>query len=243
MKVKIVETKNLIRTMDMYSNLRAGTDFIPKMSLMHGDSGLGKTTSLTYLTNQLTASGCQPIFVRCMATDTPSSFVARIMKELGSEMLYPLRNSVDFIIERMNELQVPLFIDEADHIVGQLKTMETIRDLYDATEQPVMLVGMEQIAKRISHRKQIFNRISEWVEFQPADLEDVNLFATELLEGGISVGEDLLNDIRVRTGGEIRRILIALDKIEQFAMSNDFDYVDKECWGDGPLFLEHGRRR
>ena len=244
MKLKIVEVKNLIRTQDMFSNLRTGSEIIPKMSLVHGDSGYGKTTSVTYLTNQLTSFGSQPIFIRCIATDSTSSFLARIMRELGSDLIYPLRKSVDFIIERMNDLQVPLFIDEADHIIGQAKTMETIRDLYDATEQPVVLVGMEQIAKRISHRKQLFNRISEWVEFMPADIEDVNLFATELLEGGITVGEDLLDHIRIKSGGEVRRILIALDKIEQFAFSNEIDYVDQERWGDGQLFLDHrGRGR
>ncbi|PKG74210.1 DNA transposition protein [Shewanella sp. GutCb] len=242
MKHKTVEVKNVLRTQDMFSNLQSRSEITPGIGLIHGASGFGKTTTVTYMFNQLTAMGNLPVYVRCYATDTPSSFLARVMKELGSEPMYPLRKSVDFITDTMNDQQIALFVDEADHIIGQAKTMETIRDLYDATELPVVLIGMEEIARRISHRKQLFNRISEWVEFMPADNEDVSMFACELLEQGIKVGEDLLDFIRVRSGGEVRRILIALEKIERFALTNEKDFIDKELWGDGQLFLNHGRR-
>ncbi len=242
MKLKTVEVKNVIRTFDMFSNLLGRSQITPAIGLIHGPSGFGKTTTVTSMINQLTSLGSLPVYVRCFASDTPSSFIARLMKELGAEPMFPLRKSVDYIIDAMNDQQISLFIDEADHIVNQAKTMETIRDLYDSTEQPVILIGMEEIARRISHRKQLFNRISEWVEFQPADIEDVNMFATELLEDNIQVGEDLLEHLRVRSGGEVRRILIALEKIERLALSNGLDYVDHKTWGDTPLFLNNGRR-
>ena len=56
-------------------------------------------------------------------------------------------------------------MDEADYVVGNARIMETLRDIYDATEQPLILVGMEEIVRRISQRKQLFNRISQWIEF------------------------------------------------------------------------------
>ncbi|AAN53722.1 AAA family ATPase [Shewanella oneidensis MR-1] len=239
MKHKIVEVKNVLACLELMENLQGRSSITPGIGLIHGPSGFGKTTTLCWLINQLGAMNA--IYVRCYATDTPSSFLARIMEELGSEMLYPMRKSVDFIVDRMNERQLPLFIDEADHIVGQSKIMETIRDLYDATEQPVVLVGMEEIARRISHRKQLFNRVSEWVEFQPADLSDVHSFAAELLDDRITVADDLLEHIRKRSGGEVRRILTALEKIERSAIANDMDIVTLDNWGDQPLFLEFRR--
>ncbi|MCE9679585.1 ATP-binding protein [Shewanella sp. AS1] len=242
MKRQIVEVKNVLRTLDMFANLQSRSDITPGIGLIHGPSGFGKTSTVTHMVNQLTNMGSVPAFVRCCATDTPSSFLARVTKELGSDPIYPLRKSLDYIIETMNEQQIALFVDEADHIVGQSKTMETIRDIYDATELPVLLVGMEEIARRISHRKQLFNRISEWVEFLPADNEDVSMFASELMEVDVKVGEDMLDYIRVRSGGEVRRTLIALDKIERFAISNDLDFVDRAVWGDGQLFLNNSRR-
>ena len=160
MKEKIVEVKNVLACLELMENLKGRSSITPGIGLIHGPSGFGKTTTLCWLINQLGAMNA--IYVRCYATDTPSSFLARIMEELGSEILYQMRKSVDFIVERMNERQLPLFIDEADHIVSQNKIMETIRDLYDATEQPVVLVGMEEIARRISHRKQLFNRLQRY---------------------------------------------------------------------------------
>ncbi len=243
MKHKIVEVKNVIRTFDMFSNLLGRSEVTPGVGLIEGPTGFGKSTTTTSMINHLSSTGSLPVYIRCFALDTPSGFIARIMKELGAEPMYPLRKSVEFIINAMNEQQISLFIDEADHIVGQAKIMETVRDFYDATEQPVILIGMEEIARRISHRKQLFNRISEWVTFKPADIEDVNMFSTELLEDGITVGEDLLDFMRERSGGEVRRILIALEKIERFAQANDFDHVNRKVWGnDSELFLKHGRR-
>ncbi|MCG9722142.1 ATP-binding protein [Shewanella sp. Isolate7] len=239
MKHKIVEVKNVLSCLELMENLQGRSSITPGIGLVHGPSGFGKTTTMCWLINQLGARNAS--YVRCYATDTPSSFIARIMEELGADMLYPLRKSVDFIVNRMNERQLPLFIDEADHIVGQSRIMETIRDLYDATELPVILVGMEEIARRISHRKQLFNRVSEWVEFQPADLEDVHEFASQLLDDRVQVAEDLLEHIRKRSGGEVRRILTALEKIERSALANDLDFVDLDAWGEQPLFLEFRR--
>ncbi|MCT6700892.1 AAA family ATPase [Rheinheimera sp. 4Y26] len=241
MKHKTVEVKNVLRTQAMFENLQSRSMITPGIGLIHGPSGFGKTTTVTYMFNELTLSGHQPLYVRCYATDTASSILARIMNEMGADPMFPLRKMVDYIIRNMNEKGLALFVDEADHIVGQAKTMETIRDLYDSTEQPVVLIGMEEIARRISHRKQLFNRISEWVEFKAADIEDVNLFAIELLDERVKVAEDLLEYIRSKSAGEVRRILIALEKIERAALASDEDYVDLHSWGDRPLFLSHRR--
>lgn len=241
MKHKTVEVKNVLRTQTMFENLQARSMITPGIGLIHGPSGFGKTTTVTYMFNELTVSGHQPLYVRCYATDTSSSFLARVMNEMGAEPLFPLRKMVDYIVRAMNERSLALFVDEADHIVGQAKTMETIRDLYDSTEQPVVLIGMEEIARRISHRKQLFNRISEWVEFKAADIEDVHLFATELLDSRLTVAEDLLDHIRAKSGGEVRRILIALEKIERALLASDETFIDLASWGDRPLFLSHRR--
>lgn len=241
MKNKTVEVKNVTRTQEMFENLSSRSMITPGIGLIHGPSGFGKTTTVTYMFNELTVAGQQPLYVRCYATDTPSSFLARVMGELGAEPMFPLRKMVDYVIKAMNERGLALFVDEADHIVSQAKTMETIRDLYDSTEQPVVLIGMEEIARRISHRKQLFNRISEWVEFVPADIEDVHLFATDLMDDRVQVGEDLLDFIRQKSGGEVRRILIALEKIERAALASGETLVDLHSWGNRPLFLNHRR--
>jgi hypothetical protein len=67
------------------------------------------------------------------------------------------------------------------------------------------------------------------------------LFAIELLDDRVKVAEDLLEYIRSKSAGEVRRILIALEKIERAALASDESYVDLHSWGDRPLFLSHRR--
>ncbi|MGY3855782.1 AAA family ATPase, partial [Aeromonas aquatilis] len=121
-----------------------------------------------------------------------------------------------------------IFVDEADYVVGNARIMETLRDIYDATEQPLILVGMEEIARRISQRKQLFNRISQWIEFKPADLDDVSLIASEMLEVDVEIDDALLDLIRKRSNGVVRTIVSALDKIEKMAMASDTHIIRLE---------------
>ena len=141
---------------------------------------------------------------------------------LTDEKLLPaLHVPYDSIVEAVRAEELAIFVDEADYVVGNARIMETLRDIYDATEQPLILVGMEEIARRISQRKQLFNRISQWIEFKPADLEDVSLIASEMLEVDVEIDDALLDLIRKRSNGVVRTIVSALDKIEKMAMASD----------------------
>ncbi|EGR1044234.1 ATP-binding protein [Vibrio cholerae] len=140
----------------------------------------------------------------------------------GFEQLVRAYQTLDDIIECIRRNEFSLFVDEADYVVGSKKIMESFRDIYDNTEQPVVLVGMEEIARRISHRKQLHNRISEWVVFQPADLEDVATFAEELMEidPQITIHDEVLDHIRAKSRGVVRTILSALSKLERAVNGN-----------------------
>ncbi|EGR3968095.1 ATP-binding protein [Vibrio cholerae] len=219
MKNKIVDVKNVINACALIENLNNRSAIVPGMGLIHGDSGFGKTTSLQYLFNQETTNG---IYIRCCANDTPTSVLNRIAKECGLIPAGRAYQTLDDIIDCIRRNEFSLFVDEADYVVGSKKIMESFRDIYDNTEQPVVLVGMEEIARRISHRKQLHNRISEWVVFQPADLEDVATFAEELMEidPQITIHDEVLDHIRAKSRGVVRTILSALSKIERAVNGN-----------------------
>lgn len=234
MKAVVAPVKNVIATQTAFDSLCTRSYGVPGIGLIHGDTGRGKTTAVAYLFNQVNG-----VLVRARANDTTSSLLGRIVSELGAAPMGRNSRMVDYIIEQMSMHERPLFIDEADYLMGDLKMLETIRDLYDATEVPVVLIGMDQIARRISERKQFFNRISEWVEFKPADLDDVMTMAGEMLEDGISVDPDLLEQLRLSSNGEMRRITIGLAQIEKLARANDLEYVMPDHWGDMPFHGLH----
>ncbi|MCG9624607.1 ATP-binding protein [Vibrio mediterranei] len=234
MKPVVAPVKNLLSTQIALENLRQSAYGVPLVGLVHGLTGYGKTTAITYLYNQVNG-----IYVSARAHDSTSSLLHRIVEELGSQPMHRINKNVDFIIEKMSMDERPLFIDEADYLMQDKRMLETVRDLYDGTEVPIILIGMDQIARRISTHKQFYNRISEWVEFKPADMDDVQTMADYLLEDGIKVDEELLNHLRISTGGELRRITIGLQKIESLAIANELELITLDQWGDQPF---HGMR-
>ncbi|WP_413112122.1 AAA family ATPase [Thaumasiovibrio sp. DFM-14] len=227
MKAVVAPVKNVSSTQIAFSALVKRSYGVPGIGLLHGTTGLGKTTTTTYLYNQLNG-----IYVSARAEDTTASITSRIVEELGSSPRRGINKNIDYIIEQMSMHERPLFIDEADYLMNDVRTLETIRDIYDGTEVPVILVGMDQIARRISTRKQFYNRISEWVEFQPADLEDVQIMAEHLLDDGICVSDELLDHLRHQSCGEMRRITIGLNKIETLAKANELEIVTLADWGE-----------
>lgn len=214
MKNKTVDVKNVSASITLLENLLNRPINVAGIGLMHGESGFGKTTALQFLFNQPEVQG---VYVRCCASETPTSMLNRIAKECGLIPAGRAYQTLDNIIECIRTHSFSLFIDEVDYVVSSHKIMESFRDIYDNTEQPLVLVGMEEIARRISQRKQLFSRISEWVEFKPADLQDVAIFADELMEidPSIQLDDALLDHIRVKSRGVVRTILSALSKIEK----------------------------
>ncbi len=212
----------MLKTEQLLDNLLNRSSIVPGIGLIHGPSGFGKTTAVEWLFNQDEVNG---IYVRCYKADTVTSILEQIAKEIGLAQRHSVRTMVDGIVEAVREQELCLFIDECDYVVGNARIMETLRDIYDATEQPLILVGMEEIARRISQRKQLFNRISQWIEFKPADLEDVALIASQMMEVNVDIDEALLDLIRKRSHGVVRTIVAALDKIEKLAMASGTHFV------------------
>ncbi len=230
MKAVIAPTKNILSAQAAFDTLLQRSFGVPGLGLFHGKSGFGKTTSATMLYNQING-----IYVAARAHDSTTSLMNRVVEELGSSPMFRISKCVDFIIEQMSMYERPLFIDEADYLMNDVRMLDTVRDIYDSTEVPVILIGMDQIPRRISSRKQFYNRISEWVEFKPADLEDVIGMADAMMEHDIRIDEGLLERLRQSASGEMRRITIGLSKIESLALANDLDCVTLEDWGDQPF--------
>lgn len=240
MKHKIVEVKNMLKTEQLLDNLLNRSSMVPGIGLVHGSTGFGKTTAVEWLFNQDEVNG---VFVRCYKADTLTSLMDGITREIGLAPRHSLRAQIDGIVEAVRAQELVLFVDEVDHVIGNARIMETLRDIYDATEQPLILVGMEEIARRISQRKQLFNRISQWIEFKAADLEDVALFAREMLEVDVEIDEALLDLIRKRSNGMVRTIVSALDKIEKMAMASDARIIRLEDVDASELFQDVRQRR
>lgn len=231
MRKQMAITKNVVGLRSAYEYLLHRDHGIPGMGLVHGNTGHGKTTAIAWLVNQVNG-----VYVRAAATWTPSAMLGVIMQELGAE---PIKNNssemVRHIISTLSPTNRLLVVDEADYLFSNLKMLETLRDIHDVSGCPVILVGMQGIEKRVVHRPQLRRRISQWIEFRAADLDDARTVTSTVCE--VEIEDDLLQQVHAEAEGNVGLMVVGLARIEQLSRANGWKKIDAERWGNRQLFL------
>ena len=204
-----------------------------RLGLIHGDTGLGKTTSTAWFAIRHSA-----YYVRSMAAwRTPSALLRAICRELE----IPTRRYPDIMLDNITrKLSMdnrPLFIDEADYLVRYPDMRDSIMDLQDMSTMPIILVGMKDIKREIKKSEKFENRFLIDVEFQRLDENDARLITDQLCE--VDVSDDLLADLYKYARGNTRRITTGLYRIEQVAASLSVNRMDLATFREarGTYFL------
>lgn len=234
MRHKVVRVKNVVRLNQIMQALMGRAVGLPGMAAVEGATGAGKTTGAAWLRNRVDA-----VYVRAEALWTPTAMLGTILEELGGAASRQTAPMLQDIKARFRRTGRPLLLDEADYVVANGRLVETLRDIHDQTGVPVMLIGMTGLRKTIGGRAQLAGRIAQWVDFQPADLADTELLARELCE--VTLAEDLLAIVHGETRGEVRLIVTALSRIEEFGQTRGLETVTAADWGDEPLFYAQGK--
>ncbi len=238
MRYKILPVENVARLKAAGDALIQREPGLPGMGLIYGPTGYGKTTAATWFFNQ-----CNGVYVRAMSLWSPKVMLQKIAFEL--EIDIKGRNNgemVEAIILRLAETGRPLFIDEADYIIESKRLTNTLRDIHDLSTVPVILIGMHGIEKRIKGNPQFTGRIAQWVKFEGINFNDAQLLANGLAE--VVISDDLLTMLhkaaspkREKTGAEVRRFVVGLGRIEQYAKSRGLDTIGAAQWPQGTEFF------
>lgn len=230
MKERIVPVKNITRLAESIDVLINRAPGLPGMGLIHGETGYGKTTAVTWQIIQV-----HGVYLRAMATWTPAAMLAALLFELDRAPRGGCNQMMIDLIEVLRRSKRPIFIDEADYLIDSKRMTEALRDLHDMTKVPVILIGMGGIDQRLSHRKQLTGRLLQDVRFEPADEHDVRLLANSLCE--VTVRDDLLARVAARSGGGIRQVVVALARIEQLAKACGLREIGSAEWGKSEAFF------
>lgn len=243
MKHHTVKTKD-VRKFDQAVDDLLNTEDIERMGILHGPNGTGKTTALTMLANKYNA-----IFVRAYVCSTITSILGDLCAMLGyvgkdGKRMQRRNDMYRYICEHLMVDEVtglaipirPIFIDEADYCLKQPDTLDILRDIYDSTGCPTVLIGMEEIATRLRERGHFARRITREIEFEGLDKEDTALVVKELCE--VELTADLIERLHIETKGNIGRTKIGLKKIEEWARANRRERVGLGDWGDRPFFFD-----
>jgi hypothetical protein len=215
MKKLFAITTNVLRFTDAMNRLKNRDTGVPGMGLLYGEPGLGKSRTALWWT-----IGNGGVFIRTKKIQSPRWLLEEIVSELGEA---PANRTSDLFRQIQDQLMDhprPIIIDEADRI--SLDALETLRDIADITEAPIVCIGMGQADKRLQRHKHLFDRFSEIVKFTELSRADVTSIAEQLCE--IPISEDGTQWIHSKSS-RFRRVILWFYRSEAHAKRNDLKAV------------------
>lgn len=130
----------------------------------------------------------------------------------------------EMIIEILEEDYKPLFIDEADRL--SIDRIEDLRDIFEMTGVPIVLIGEEGIWGLLRERRRIMSRVAHEVEFSPISPVEVSLFLNKAAD--LLVPADLCQRITKQADGDFRVVRNIGLQLEKVAKASENYNVDTE---------------
>lgn len=202
---------------------------LPGMGCFYGPSGFGKSTAAIY-----GANAQQACLVQCKSVWTQKKLCQEILKELGLVPAKVIADMVDQIAEALALEDVPLIIDEADVLVNK-KMVEVVRDIYESSLVPVILIGEELMPQKLRKWERLHGRILSWVAAEPCDEQDFDLLVGIRCQG-IELEPDLKARMAKASNGSARRIVENLEMAREIAATHGLARVTMRDWGKREFF-------
>jgi hypothetical protein len=232
----IAETANLGLCDVALERAMHRTATLPGMVCLYGPSGFGKSVAALHV-----ACRRRAYYVQAKSVWSKKHTLKAILHEMG---IKPTPTIPEMLDQAAGELALsgkPLIVDEMDHLVDR-GAVELIRDLYEASQAAILLIGEEQLPNKLKKWERFHGRILSWVPAQPVSLVDAQHLAP-LYAPGIRVADDLLNHLVELSGGSVRRVAVNLELIAESAGIIGADDIDLDLWGKRQLYTGEAPKR
>ena len=220
MNKTFVKTKNVKSFISLMSNIKSCPENIPRMALVYGEPGLGKTqTILWWVTNN------DAIYVRCNHLMSGRWLLSEIAEELDE---IPYYNSADLFKQIETKLkQEPkvIVVDEIDYLLSNANAIETLRDLHDRTNVPVVLVGMAKANLKLMRYKPLYDRLYDKLKFEYFTKNDIKEIIEALCEVKFT---DCAIDYIFSLTNQFRPLVKIINKVEKIAKTNELKEFNAE---------------
>ena len=241
MKSQVVQTENMNSLQTAFARLGDRSQDIPRMGLVFGFAGAGKTTATAR-----TAVSAGALYLRCSPVWTPSGVLDDLAKELRVNTYRRNQATLRAVVDVLDQSRRAVFLDDCDQLFvcnEPLKLFESIRYIHDQANVPLLFVGQETFESKIRRWEQPQRRISEIIEFKPLSLDDAAAIAQARCE--VEVTEDLLAQLHKECDGSCGRIVVGLSAIEKLGRQQEIKRVDLDLWKQSGLrfFLQMQRLR
>lgn len=177
MKRNFIKTTNVKNFIGLVENLTNKPKNIPKMGLVYGEPGLGKSQTALWLACKYDA-----IYLRATNLMTGRWLLEEIAKEMDEIPRYLTSDNFNLIVQKLKQKPQLIIVDEIDYLMNNLKTIEILRDIHDETNCPIIFVGMGLTHKKLERYKHLFDRFSEIVKFETFVVNDIAQIINQLAE-------------------------------------------------------------
>lgn len=205
-------------------------DHLPGIVTFSGPSGFGKSMAAAYI-----AARRQIYYIEVRSTWTAKSFLAAILNTMGIKPASTVSDMADQVADELASSQRPIILDEFDNAVAR-NLVELVRDLYEQSKAPFILIGEEQLPQKLQKSERFHGRIMDWAQAEPANLEDARSLNRHYAKD-IVVEDDLLMVLVEQARGSVRRIVTNLERITKFARAEQLQKISKADWGDRELHM------
>lgn len=215
-----VKTTNVKNFIGLVENLLNKPKNIPKMGLIYGEPGLGKSQTALWLACKYDA-----IYLRATNLMTGRWLLEEIVKEMDEIPRYLTSDNFNLIVQKLKQKPQLIIVDEIDYLMNNLKTIEILRDIHDETNCPIIFVGMGLAHKKLERYKHLFDRFSEIVKFETFGVNDLSQIVSQLSE--VTFTPDAVEYIHSKFN-RFRQIVQLINKMETFAKDNNLTEITKE---------------
>jgi len=221
MKINVfVRTKNVKKFVGLMEDLKKLPPNIPKLALVYGDHGIGKTQTLLWWANKNDA-----IYIRANNDITQNGLLKIIMEELDISPYWNMQDNFNAILKQLRIEPKIIIVDEVDYLIGYKNAIEILRDIQDNTGSPIVLSGMAFVDKKISRLKHFEDRLFKKLKFEHYSEEDLRDILNQITD--LEFSDDAITYLATRTN-QFRKIVQTLEQLEKQAKTNQLNVITED---------------
>ena len=220
MKKIFVKTQNVKNFIGLVENLINKPKNIPKMGLVYGEPGLGKSQTALWL-----ACKYDGIYLRASNLMTGRWLLEEIVKEFDEIPRFLSSDNFNIVVKKLKKNPQVIFIDEIDYLMNNYKSIETLRDIHDETSCSIIFIGMGLAHRKLERYKHLYDRFSEVLKFETFGVNDLSQIINQLSE--VPFTPDAIEYIHTKYN-RFRQIVQLINQMENFAKDNNLTEINME---------------
>lgn len=230
-----IHNLELVRTAT--ERLCGRTAGLPGLAVLYGPAGYGKTTAAGAVANEN-----RSYFVQIRSAWTRKALLEKILQEMSIKPSGTISDMLDQVASQLAASGRMLILDEFDYAARSDSMIELVRDIYEASQATILLLGEELLPQKLKKHERFHSRVLSWIPAQPISLDDAAALAP-IYAPDVGVSEDLLEHLVNLSGGSVRRVCVNLAAVAETAALEGWARAGMREWGNRPIYTGEAPRR